>query len=156
MQGNESQIPISTNALTAAATSFSFGLDEKSNPADERCLVRRFVAYLKLALPEDAYDKYIPPDLSEESKHSDGHAFGKPVWDFTYPESSFFITEGGLIGCSISTVQPGDIVCVALGSTYPLNLRRDGDCFRIRGYAFVHGVMHGERHDSERQEFRIH
>jgi len=58
--------------LTAAATSFSFGLDEKSDPANERHLLHKFVAYLKLALDEETYNKYIPPDVSEESKHSDG------------------------------------------------------------------------------------
>jgi hypothetical protein len=52
----------------------------------------------------------------EESKHAGGHAFGEPVCEFKYPESSFFITEGRLIG---STTRPGDMVCVALGSTYP-------------------------------------
>ena len=142
--------------LTAAAISFSFGLDENSNPADERYLLHNFVAYLKLALDEETYNKYIPPDVSEKSKHADGHAFGKPVWDFKYPESSFFITEGGLTGCSISTTRPGDMVYVALGSTYPFTLRPDGDQFLIRGYAYVHGIMHGERRNSEGQVLRIH
>jgi hypothetical protein len=155
VENSQSQIPFSTGALTAAATSFSFGLDENSNPADERHLLHNFVAYLKLALDEETYNKYIPPDVSEKSKHADGHAFGKPVWDFKYPESSFFITEGRLTGCSISTTRPGDMVCVALGSTYPFILRPDGDHFLIRGYAYVHGIMHGERRNSERQVLRI-
>ena len=91
-----------------------------------------------------------------KSKLADGNAFGKPVWDFKYPESSFFITEGGLTGCSISTTRPGDMICVALGSTYPFILRPDGDHFLLRGYAYVHGIMHGERRNSEGQVFRIH
>jgi Heterokaryon incompatibility protein (HET) len=152
---SQSQTPLSTNILTAAATSFSFGLDEKTDPADERRLLHNFVAYLKIVLDEETYNKYIPPDVSEESEHADGHAFGKPVWDFEYPESSFFITEGGFIGCSISTTRPGDMVCVALGSTYPYILRPDGDHFFIRGYSYVHGIMHGEQRNSERQVFKI-
>ena len=154
VENSQSQIPFSTGALIAAATSFSFGLDENSNPADERHLLPNFVAYLKFALDEETYNKYIPPDVSEESKHADGHAFGKPVWDFKYPESSFFITEGRLIGCSISTTRPRDMVCVALGSAYPFILRPDGDHFLIRGYAYVHGIMHGEQRNSEGQVFR--
>jgi hypothetical protein len=155
VKNSQSQVSFSTSVLTAAATSFSFGLDENSNPADERRLLHNFVAYLKFALDEETYNKYIPPDVSEESKHADGHAFGKPVWDFKYPESSFFITEGRLTGCSISATRPGDMVCVALGSTYPFILRPDGDHFLIRGYAYVHGIMHGERRNSEGQVLRI-
>ena len=155
VENSQSKIPFSTSVLTAVATSFSFGLDESSDPADEGRLLRNFVAYLKVALDEETYNKYIPPGVSEESKNADGHAFGKPIWDFKYPESSFFITEGGLTGCCISTTRPGDMVCVALGSTYPFILRPDGDHFLIRGYAYVHGIMRGERRNSERQVFRI-
>lgn len=155
VENSQPQIPFSTSVLTAAATSFSFGLDDNSNPVDERCLIQNFVAYLKFALDEETYNKYIPPDVSEKSKHADEHAFGKPVWDFKYPESSFFITESRLIGCSVSITRPGDVVCVALGSTYPFILRPDGDHFLIRGYAYVHGIMHGERRNSERQVLRI-
>ena len=130
-------------------------MNEKSKPGDERLLIHNFVAYLKIVLDEETYNRYIPPDVSEESKDRDGHAFGKPVWDFKYPESSFFITEGRLLGCSISTTRPGDMVCVALGSTYPFILQPDDDHFLIRGYAYVHGIMHGERRNSEGQVFRI-
>jgi len=130
-------------------------LDEESNPADERRLMHNFVAYLKIVLDEETYNKHIPSDTSEESKHGDGYAFSKPVWDFKYPESSFFITEGRLMGCCISTTKPGDMVCVALGSTYPFILRPDGDHFLIRGYAYVHGIMRGEQRHSQGQVFKI-
>jgi hypothetical protein len=156
LEDSQSQIPFSISVLTAAATSFSFGLNEKSKPGDERLLIHNFVAYLKIVLDEETYNKYIPPDVSEESKDGDGHAFGKPVWDFKYPESSFFITEGRLLGCSISTTRPGDLVCIALGSTFPFVLRPDGDHFLIRGYAFVHEIMHGEQRDLEGQVFKVH
>jgi hypothetical protein len=156
VKNSQSQIPLSISVLIAVATSFSFGLDEQSNPADERRLLHNFVAYLKIVLDGEIYNRYIPPDVSEESKHGDGRAFGKPVWDFKYPESSLFITEGRLTGCSISTTRPGDMVCVALGSTYPFILRRDGNHFLIRGYAYVHGIMHGEQQNSEGQVFEIH
>ena len=155
VEKSQSQIPFSTGILTAAATSFSFGLDENNDPADERYLVHNFVAYLKIVLDEETYNKYIPPDLSERSKLADGHAFGKPVWDFDYPESNFFITRNRFIGCTISTTRPGDLVCVALGSTYPFILRPDGDEFLMRGYAYVCGLMHGEQQNSKRLVFRI-
>jgi hypothetical protein len=150
------ETPFSAKVLTAVAASFSFGLDEKGNPADERSLVRNFVAYLTIALDKEVIQTYIASDMMEESKEGDGPAFGKPVWDFTYPESSFFVTKGGLIGCSVSVASPGDIVCAALGSKYPFVLRPEGDWFAIRGYAYVHGIMRGERRHSQETVFKIH
>ena len=156
VKAGQSQMPFTAGMLTAAAMSFSFGLDESSNPADESCLLHNFLAFLKLVLDEETYNQYIASEMSEESKHADGHAFGKPVWDFKYPGSSFFITEGNFTGYSKSIIRPGDLVCVALGSTYPFILRPDGNHFLLRGYAYVHGIMHGERQGSERQTFRIY
>ncbi len=156
VKNSQSQTPFSTSILTAAATCFSFGLDEKTDPADERHLLHNFVAYLKIVLDEETYNKYIPPGVSKESEHADGHTFGKPVWDFNYPESSFFITEGRLIGCSTTTTRPGDVVCIALGITYPYILRPDSDHILIRGYSYGYGIMHGEQRNSERQVFKIH
>ena len=45
MEESQSHLPFSVNLLTAAATSFSFGLDENTDVADERCLLDNFVAY---------------------------------------------------------------------------------------------------------------
>ena len=155
MERTQSQTPINARTFAAAAISFSFGLDENTDPADEYYLVQNFIAYLKIVLDGETFSKYIPPELSEQSEHADGHAFGKPAWDFKYPESSFFITENGFIGCTVSTVRQGDLVCVALGSTYPFILRPEGNEFLIKGYAYVHGLMYGEQHNFERQTFRI-
>ncbi|KAG9234194.1 heterokaryon incompatibility protein-domain-containing protein [Amylocarpus encephaloides] len=146
---------IGLHALKAAAVSFCFALDENSNLADEDILTQRFVAYLELTLDEKTYRKYIPEFVSENSVKADGKLFGKPVRDFKYPESSFFITENNFIGCCVSPTRPDDVVFVAHGSTYPLVLRPDGDEFRIRGFAYIHGLMHGEQKDSEFQSIRI-
>lgn len=156
IEKSQSQRPIPRSALSAAATSFSFGLDENTNPTNDTHLMQNFIAYLKLVLHEDTFRGYISQDLAEEGRHGDGRLFGKPAWDFQYPESSFFITNEGLFGCSISAVQPGDQLCVALGSTYPMILRPDGEDFVMRGYTYVHGLMNGERQDLERRVFRIH
>lgn len=56
----------------------------------------------------------------------------------------------------MSITRPGDMVYVALGSKYPFILRPDGSLFLLRGFAYVHGIMHGERGGSEEQVFRIH
>lgn len=155
VEDSQPQLPFNVKILTAVATSFSFGLDENAQPTDERGLARKFIAYLKMVLDEETFNRYIPSNLSEESKHANGREFGKPVWDFQYPESSFFITPNGWIGCTVSKIKPADLVCVALGSTYPFILRPDGDEFVIKGFAYVHGLMRGEQKNSERRVFRI-
>jgi hypothetical protein len=100
-------------------------------------------------LDEETYNKYISLDTSEECKDGDGDAFGKPVWDFEYPVASFFITKRKMIGCSIASTTPRDLVYVPHGCVYPLVLRPDSDQFRIRGFCFVHGIMQGEKQDSQ-------
>ena len=134
--------------LAAAATTFSFGLNEKSDPANERHLLYTFVAYLKLVLDEETYNMYIPPDVSEESKHADGLKFGRPVWDFTYPESSFFLTEigliGGYLGLAPEEVQENDVISIFCGCNFPVVLRPCGDNYLLIGECYVDGIMDGE------------
>ena len=155
IEESQPHVPLSVDIVAAAASSFSFGLDSNTAPADGRYLLHNFVAYLDLVLDKETYERYIPSHLREESSLADGYAFGKPVWDFEYPTSGFFITKKGFVGCVISTVGQGDIVFIPLGSTYPLVLRPDGDDFRIRGYTFVHGLMHGEQQNAELQTVRL-
>ncbi|PNP79445.1 hypothetical protein FNYG_07280 [Fusarium nygamai] len=145
----------SRNELTAVATSLSFGLNEDSNPGEERILMQNFVSYLRIVLDDQAYQQYIPPELSKEAEQADGYQFGKPVWDFNYPDSSLFITEKGMIGCCVSTTNPGDIVTIPFGSTYPFVLRPQGDRSLMRGYGFVYGIMRGEGPPSPEQVFEI-
>jgi hypothetical protein len=79
MRNSQLHVPFSADELTAAATSFSFGLDEKSDPANEHLLVQRFVVYLKIVLDEELYNTNIPAGVSEDSKNADGQLFGKLV-----------------------------------------------------------------------------
>ncbi|KAF4945241.1 hypothetical protein FGADI_12101 [Fusarium gaditjirri] len=141
--------------LTAMAASLSFGLNEDSNPGEEQILKQNFVSYLRIVLEEQAYQEYISPDVSMEAEQADGYQFGKPVWDFNYPDSSIFITEKGMIGCCVSATIPGDIITVPCGSTYPFILRPHGERFLMRGYGFVHGIMRGEGPQSPEQVFEI-
>ena len=153
---NSSQSSIATTTLTAAAVSLSFGVDEKSEEMAEARFAVRFVAYLRKILGKTLFDRYIPADLATKGSEADGGAFGKPVWDFEYPESSIFVTESGLVGCCIAPTGPGDVVFVAPGCTYPLILRNEDDHFLVRGYAFVHGMMLGERQNFETTTVNIH
>ena len=148
-------IPLDPTVILAAAVSFSFGLNEKKLVGTEHQLMLNFIAYLKAALEEDIFSQYISRELKEESENADGTAFGKPVWDFEYPESSVFITKDGLVGCAVALTRPGDIAIAALGSSYPHVLRQDNENHRIRGYCYIHGVMKGERKDYEVHTFHI-
>lgn len=153
---SQSKIPFSRDILTAAATSLSYGLDENASAADEGRLLLNFLAYLKSVLDKETYNKYVPPELTEESKEAKAESFGKPVWDFEYPESSFFVTERNLIGSSTSRNKPGDKVWIALGSTYPLILRPTENQFLLKGFSYVHGIMQGELlPDSKQEVFEI-
>lgn len=155
MENIQTRLPFSSDTLTAAATSFSFGLDESTNPAETHRLLQNFVAYLKLVLDKEVFEKYIPSDLAKDGEHGNAHLFGKPVWDFTYPESNLFITKSQLLGCCVSGIRPGDVLFVALGSTYPFILRPDGDGFSLRGYCYVHGLMHGGQQPVGTSDVRI-
>ncbi|PQE10509.1 heterokaryon incompatibility protein [Rutstroemia sp. NJR-2017a BVV2] len=152
---NKFPVPLSAEVITAAAVSLSFGLNEKKELGEDRKLMLNFISYLNTALDEWTFRKFISAELAEESKSADGSAFGKPVWDFTYPESSLFITEDGLIGCTISSIKPHDVVFAALGSSYPHILRLDTKRYYIRGYSFIYGVMNGEKKDSDIYNFDI-
>lgn len=149
-------LPIgSREFVSATAMCFLFGLDEGNHVADERKAVWTFVAYLRKIIDDELLANYIPRQLEEESLSADGYTFGKPVWDFEYPESSFFITEDGYIGCRISSIVPGDIVAFVPGCTYPLVLRPDGDHFLVKGYAYVHKVMMAELRYLKLRELNI-
>lgn len=88
-----SRVPLSVDQVTAVASSFSFGLDSNTEPAEEQYLLHNFFAYLNLVLDEHTYNKNIPSNLHEEFRCADGHEFGKPVWDFEYPTSVFLLLQ---------------------------------------------------------------
>jgi hypothetical protein len=138
-----------------------FSLNHKINSSEKLELLHNFVACLAIVLADDQamLATYISSDLLEESKFADGHAFGKPVWDFQYPDSSNFVTKSNFVGCAIATTQPGDEVFVSLDSTYPMVLRPkdtgDSRIYVIRGFAYVDGVMDRERAGSNSMIFQI-
>jgi hypothetical protein len=157
----ENTLPLAKPFLAAAAVSISFGLNQMINPFEQQELLQSFVAYLAIVFCDEqaTLTTYIPGELLEESRNANGRAFGKPVWDFQYPDSSIFVTKNKFVGCAISTTQQGDEVFVALGSTYPMILRPNGvdglTRYLIRGFAYVDGVMYGECAESSCKTFQI-
>jgi Heterokaryon incompatibility protein (HET) len=155
---DSSFLPLPQDLMGSTATALSYGLDADANPASSQTLLSNLIAYLRLILDADTFNAYISSSLAELAEHSDGHAFGKPVWDFAYPDSGFFVTSNGLVGCSVCIPKPRDLVVAMLGSTYLFILRPEGEGHLIRGYAFVSGVMEGERwsDEVETKEFEIY
>jgi hypothetical protein len=98
-------LPFAKPFLTAIAVSLSFGLNHKIKSAEKLELLHNFVAYLVIVLADDPalLTTYISGDLLEDAKSADGRAFGKPVWDFQYPDASHFVTKSNFIGCAIAT-----------------------------------------------------
>ncbi|KAK7963982.1 Heterokaryon incompatibility protein 6- OR allele [Apiospora saccharicola] len=144
------QAPFDREVLVFLAVSFAFGLDDGSHPSDHDLLLCRFVAYLKLVLEERVFDRFVPSHVAHECRDADGTLFGKPIWDFDYPESSFFVTDEGVLGCCMASVDRGDLLFVPLGSTYPHVLHQAQSHYRMRGFAFVHGNMEGGAENASR------
>ncbi|PTB39558.1 hypothetical protein M441DRAFT_28675 [Trichoderma asperellum CBS 433.97] len=56
----------------------------------------------------------------------------------------FFKSCQGYYGLARSRVQPGDQICILLGSDVPFIIRPSGEEYSLMGEAYVHGLMHGE------------
>jgi hypothetical protein len=149
---SSSQSFLGVHGLTAAVPSV---LNEKSDLKSLKCLVERFVPYLKKALGEETSTSYVPTELSEAAEDGEGRLLGKSVRDFSYPQSGFFITEDKYMGCSISSTKPNDVVFIARGSTYDLVLRPDGEDYRSRGFGYVHGSINAKQKATEIEVVRI-
>jgi hypothetical protein len=54
---------------------------------------------------------------------------------------NFFVTKRGVFGLGPAEVQPGDEVCVLLGSPVPMILRPEGVPRQYIGQAYVHDIM---------------
>jgi hypothetical protein len=93
--GLDSTLPLTRSFLTAAVVSLSISLSHEINPSEQFELLHNFVAYVAIVLTNDRaiLTTFIPGDLLEESNSAERRAFGQPMWDFHYPESSIYITK---------------------------------------------------------------
>ncbi|KAK3372063.1 hypothetical protein B0H63DRAFT_513573 [Podospora didyma] len=129
------------NILTIMAYAFSFGLDVTcSRPAEKQKLFHNFVRRLRNVLDQNVYNRFISPETTAECEDGDADVFGRPVWNCDQPLSGFFITKGKRLGCCIAPVEPGHVVFIPQGSTYPLVLQK-----------LESGVMEGEEKDTAPQ-----
>lgn len=68
------------------------------------------------------------------------------IFDLTYGNRSFFVTEGGRIGWAPGIPSPGDAVAMFQGNRIPFVAKSvcDGDVWEYAGGCYVHGCMDGE------------
>ncbi len=149
--------PFDYKTMKAIAVTFSYGLDENSDPGNEEVLLNNFLAYLYLFMsPADA-ERFISPDLDERAQNGDGRLFGKPVWGMDYKDSSFYITKKGFFGATIGIAKHNDIVFIPSGTTFPFVMKRDqyGDECRMVAFSWVYGIMHGQEWRGQNETVRI-
>jgi hypothetical protein len=53
-------------------------------------------------------------------------------------------TNEGYMGLAPAATRAGDFVAIVPGCDVPLVLRPEGNCFRVLGESYVHGMMSGE------------
>ncbi|KAM7215690.1 Heterokaryon incompatibility protein (HET) domain containing protein [Rhypophila decipiens] len=108
--------------------------------------------------PEDNYKSYIGGGTLHDAFESTVLFRGvarAPGHDEDFPsnlvkhiegEWSFFMTRDGYMGLGVSAARHDDDLCIALGASVPMILRRkgEGSCYTFVGEAYVHGLMNGE------------
>lgn len=81
----------------------------------------------------------LPPEKAPKRDENAGVASTVFIQD-----RRFCVSSGGMIGLVPACAETTDILCIIHGCRHPLVLRRQGDCFKVIGEAFVHGLMYGE------------
>lgn len=70
------------------------------------------------------------------------------------PGRCFAVTETGLLCLGSGALQIEDVVCVPLGCSTPIILRKRGDGYTFIGDAYVDGYMHGRAIDEWKSGIR--
>jgi hypothetical protein len=60
-------------------------------------------------------------------------------------ETRLFITSDGYLGKGLKAIQEGDLMALISGVHWPLVIRKEGDLYRSKGPAYIHGIMYGEK-----------
>lgn len=60
-------------------------------------------------------------------------------------ETRLFTTSDGHLGKGLKAIQEGDLVALIAGVHWPLIIRKEGDLYRSKGPAYIHGIMNGEK-----------
>ena len=66
-------------------------------------------------------------------------------FSFNCINTRFFVTSGRYMGRGSKSIQEGDPVALIAGVNTPVIIRKEGDLYRIKGPAYIRGVMNGEK-----------
>jgi hypothetical protein len=90
--------------------------------------------------------------LDEDQQRREFHDL---VWAFNRGKS-FFVTEEGWIGTVDASAQSGQVVAILAGMCTPVILERvEESRYHFVGYAYIHGLMKGERWPDSLDELEI-
>jgi hypothetical protein len=64
----------------------------------------------------------------------------------------FFVTSGGYMGKGLKAIQEGDLVALIAGVDMPIIIRKEGDLYRVKGPAYIHGIMKGEKWPEDEED----
>ncbi len=115
---------------------------EKAQSDKEGVQFRRWMANYDLAGFEQE-DLSAPADLQDSSGYMTS-------FQQATTNRRFFINEDGSMGVGPLDLQPGDLVCLLLGSQVPFVLRlesrriREEENYMLLGECYCHGIMEGE------------
>src|SRR6266536_3325264 len=118
--------------------------------SDEWTHMINFVVYLQelrrfrqgLQIPFEPSET-LPIDLSALVGLGNWVKFSLPAGK-TCDSRKFFLLQNGYFGLGPAIMKPGDVVGVVLGASVPFILRRYGECYKVVGECYAHGLMGGE------------
>ncbi|RKL07811.1 hypothetical protein BFJ70_g16845 [Fusarium oxysporum] len=106
-------------------------------------------------LRQELLDQFCGPEGSANRLKlpSTHYGYGSAQWNLhifvvalraTSSRCSFFLTNDGYMGLGPPYARKGDQICIALGCSVPLVIRKTSENFSILGDAYVYGMMQGE------------
>ena len=97
----------------------------------------------RLWMRKTNYSAFEPQDLVIPSGQHQWLEFTASFQQAT-TNRRFFITQEGHMGLGPRDIEPGDVVCILLGSQVPFVLRAANDHYMLLGECYCHGIMEGE------------
>jgi len=82
--------------------------------------------------------------LMRISSHQGANTFHSLAFDFCRG-TRLFLTSDGYVGRGLKAIREGDLVAVIAGVYLPIIIRKDGDVYRVKGPAYIQGIMRGEK-----------
>ncbi|KAI0188581.1 heterokaryon incompatibility protein-domain-containing protein [Xylaria flabelliformis] len=145
--GSETMVNPDEASMAAFSRTIACGLDIMRNRLPPE-LIAAFPQYMQWATERAAIrhkdDVHHSPSLQNYSVTIDESIMALSAW------LRFSVTEHGRFGNVPLNTQPGDRICVLLGSEVPLVIRATGrGTYTLVGECYIDGIMDGETFEAE-------